>query len=335
MAVYFQPARDPWYKGPLELLASSLIGGMMQRDSAARDYKYKTRLAEDEAARNTAEAERQQAVKNGYLDQVMRGVNANGNQLPGTADFLAGAIGSGADLQKLQAYWLPQMLTVDQGNQKTVAPAWQNGTVGDGRSYQMGMSPQAAGTLDIARQKMALEQWEAQQQAAYRNRALGISAGNANRPNLTFANGMTDANGNPVMIDRKTGRVVPLTGVKMAQGGNDALDTILKKAQIVNAFYPPLKGGGQTDYVNMDINGTGGATGQASAYGQQREAMIKALLSGDTQVPVLGGSGGAGAGGKSITTDEIEKIANAKGINIGKAIRDAKALGYTVIQSKH
>ncbi len=220
----------------LYMIGGRFLDNMLARDAAARQYTYKSRLDAEAAARTEAE-------KRGYNDMLRTGARDNPTLQAGSADFLGGAVGSGANLQHLQGYWLPQMLTVDQGDQKTVAPAWPNGDVGDGRSYAMGVDPGKARELTDKMNMFNSElDWNKEQgmwERDYKNRALAQEAAlrRSAQQKQHSAQLMPDGKGGMVWVDPVTRSIVPAEGISPNTGSANFLETLLKTSGAYKNFY--------------------------------------------------------------------------------------------------
>lgn len=354
--------------GILDILGAYVLAPAIQRAAAARAYKDQSRLLEQKAALEQqnalAKLQAENDIKQGYIDMFRGGINANPNQMPGTADFLGGAVGSGANLKDLQEYWLPQYVTVDQGDKKTVAPLWQNGGISDGRSYAMGMSPKDAGALSLALQQEKFNEWKGRQEVA--KGWAGIA--NARASSYKMVPGYTDTNGNPVMADQY-GNIRPMAGVKAAQAMDmgKALEGALILSQItknLNAY----QNGGSPYNITFNGLGAGGAGGvSASAgigagdgqknYSETMYPLIEAALraslaqqgvsipqpdttglppqpNGGGATPMPAGTQGPKAKKRYITTDSIQEMAKKNNVPVEQVINEAKAQGYMVIQSR-
>ena len=166
MAVYFEPKRQDYTLGIIDLLGRHVLGPMMDRTSQAKRFEYEQRLLADQDARKVAEAQRQEAVKRGYLEQAAAGIRNNPHQLPGSAEFIPGMVGAGANMKDLQNYWIPQQEQIDLGGTKLSRPLFPDGQAGEGQQFDVTMTPQQIGMMDIAKQELALKDWKAHQEAA-------------------------------------------------------------------------------------------------------------------------------------------------------------------------
>ena len=272
MAVYFEPQRKPWYEGSLTMLAGTLLNNALQRTDKAKQFEYEQKLIADQDARKVAEAQRQEAVKRGYLDQAAAGIRNNPHQLPGSADFIPGMVGAGANMQHLQNYWIPQQEQIDLGGTKLSRPIFPDGQGGEGQSFGVTMTPQQIGMMDIAKQELALKDWKTRQEAAQGWAGVSNANRNANSPHYTMNGDYVDANGNVVMIDTKTGAVKTLPGIVKRPGAPVAQQNPMVNAKLASEIYKNVTGSypspqtlaaGDPIYkyilANMGIGGQGAA----------------------------------------------------------------------------
>ena len=159
MAVYFMP-RDRnnfWWGGGrgggvLDLIGQALIQPMLQRDALARQYNYDNRLAQQkhdlDLAMKNAEWDRRDYEARRFIE----GYNRDPRRSAGGGEMLAFLPGLGykGNVSDVAQWALPQMATIDQGNQKTVAPIYSGGFIGNGETYDMGLSPKEAADVAIA-----------------------------------------------------------------------------------------------------------------------------------------------------------------------------------------
>ena len=242
MAVYFEPQRKPWYEGSLTMLAGTLLNNALQRTDKAKQFEYEQKLIADQDARKVAEAQRQEAVKRGYLDQAAAGIRNNPHQLPGSADFIPGMVGAGANMQHLQNYWIPQQEQIDLGGTKLSRPIFPDGQGGEGQSFGVTMTPQQIGMMDIAKQELALKDWKTRQEAAQGWAGVSNANRNANSPHYTMNGDYVDANGNVVMIDTKTGAVKTLPGIVKRPGAPVAQQNPMVNAKLASEIYKNVTG---------------------------------------------------------------------------------------------
>lgn len=169
MAVYVIPRNrnNIWWGGGrgggggiLDLLSQALIQPMLQRDALARQYKYDERLANQkhnlDLQMKNAEWDRRDYEANRFIEAY----NRDPRRAVGGGEMLAflPGLGYNGNVSDVAAWALPQMMTIDQGNQKTVAPVYSGGFIGNGETYDMGLSPQEAGTLALAQRKAAFDE---------------------------------------------------------------------------------------------------------------------------------------------------------------------------------
>lgn len=249
MAVYFEPQRKPWYEGPLSMLAGTLLNNALQRTDKAKQFEYEQKLIADQDARKVAEAQRQEAVKRGYLDQAAAGIRNNPHQLLGSADFIPGMVGAGANMQHLQNYWIPQQEQIDLGGTKLSRPIFPDGQGGEGQSFGVTMTPQQIGMMDIAKQELALKEqelalkdWKTRQESAQGWAGVSNANRNANSPHYTMNGDYVDANGNVVMIDTKTGAVKTLPGIVKRPGAPVAQQNPMVNAKLASEIYKNVTG---------------------------------------------------------------------------------------------
>ena len=268
MAVYFEPQRKPWYEGPLSMLAGTLLNNALQRTDKAKQFEYEQKLIADQDARKVAEAQRQEAVKRGYLDQAAAGIRNNPHQLPGSADFIPGMVGAGANMQHLQNYWIPQQEQIDLGGTKLSRPLFSDGQAGEGQQFDVTMTPQQIGMMDIAKQELALKDWKTRQEAAQGWAGVSNANRNANSPHYTMNGDYVDANGNVVMIDTKTGAVKTLPGIVKRPDAPVAQQNPIVNAKLASEIYKNVTGSYPTPegdpiykYIlaNMGVSGQGAA----------------------------------------------------------------------------
>lgn len=280
MAVYFEPKRQDYTLGIIDLLGRHVLGPMMDRTSQAKRFEYEQRLLADQDARKVAEAQRQEAVKRGYLDQAAAGIRNNPHQLPGSAEFIPGMVGAGANMKDLQNYWIPQQEQIDLGGTKLSRPLFPDGQAGEGQQFDVTMTPQQIGMMDIAKQELALKDWKAHQEAAQGWAGVSNANRNANSPHYTMNGDYVDANGNVVMIDTKTGAVKPLPGIVKRPDAPVAQQNPMVNAKLASEIYKNVTGSYPTPetiaagdpiykYIlaNMGVSGTPGTPTDPSVPG--------------------------------------------------------------------
>ena len=280
MAVYFAPKRQDYTLGIIDLLGRHVLGPMMDRTSQAKKFEYEQRLLADQDARKVAEAQRQEAIKKGFLDQAANGIRNNPHQQPGSADFIPGMVGAGANMKDLQPFWIPQQEQIDLGGTKMSRPIFPDGQGGEGQSFDVTMTPQQIGMMDIAKQELALKDWKTHQEAAQGWAGVSNANRNANSPHYTMNGDYVDANGNVVMIDTKTGAVKTLPGIVKRPDAPGAQQNPMVNAKLASEIYKNVTGSypspatleaGDPIYkyilANMGVNGTPGTPTDPSVPG--------------------------------------------------------------------
>jgi hypothetical protein len=255
MAVYFAPSNkysaNVWTGngGVLDTISKLLIDPMVARDTAARQYKYQNQLAADAAIRAQAATDSERQYAETMRQKYLEGAHMNTGMVPGTAEMLAyaPAIGYQANIKDMQPYALGSQQTIDLGNQIVSRQVNPNGTSDNEAAFQVGMSPKDQGALDAANQAAAFNQQIAlqklgldKQETAARVAALGRSnrgggGGGAAAGSWTPLGGYTTNDGTPLMINRKTGQTVPLTGVKYSGSGGTGGGNVGEMIKAINA----------------------------------------------------------------------------------------------------
>ena len=286
MAVYFEPnRRNDTMLGVLNLVGRALIDPMIARTAEANKFEYEQRLLADQDARKVAEAQRQEEVQKGFLDQAATGIKNNPHQLPGSADFLSGMVGAGANMKDLQNYWVPQQEQLDLGGNKVSRPIFPDGQSGQGQSFGVTLTPQQIGMMDLAKQELALKDWKAHQESAQGWAGLSNANRNANSPHYTMNGDYVDANGNVVMIDTKTGAVKPLPGIVRRPDAPGAQQNPMVNAKMASEIYKNVTGSYPTPAVlaagdpiykyilaNMEASGTPGSPAYPPVQGTPNAA---------------------------------------------------------------
>lgn len=362
MAVYFAPRNSNriTINDILGMVGGRFLDSMMARDEAARQYKYRSRLdAEADARKADAvklaneEAERQRLAFIDHYEKDPRRALGGGGMLA-----YAPGIGYKGNVSDIAAWGLPQMLTVDQGDKKTVAPLWSGGEIGDGKSYDVGLSPKDAGDLDV-------KQGELKSLINYREGMLANERGRidlAGRPMWTLLNGYTDDNGNLIERDQ-WGNKRPAGGIKPVV---PEVDPIMRDLQILSILREGQDKGGSGGWgIDSDTSGKGDTPGFVQTLKETiAEDLIKRLypqLGGNGNVPFSGytpmykniGDGGlnayssalggpasaggatrspqtAGSGGKRISMADINKEARIQNRPPADLVREAQESGFTV-----
>ena len=335
MAVYFEPKRQDYTLGIVDMLGRYLLNPMMERSAQAKRFEHEQRLIAEADARKVAEAQRQEGVKNVFIDMLRNGANANPHQQPGSADFIGGAIGAGANMKDLQPFWLPQHEQIDLGGTKMSRPIFPDGQAGEGQQFDVTMTPQQLAQMAIAQKELAAKDWKMRQEVEQGWAGLNKS----NQPNYQFMQGYTDGNGNPVMIDPRSGQTRSISGIQPMSNGPNLQDLIKAREAIF----------GKKD----DNNGTrslwddGGMTG--AGLTPEMQAALQILDMGILEKvgvqmpgnPAPNPAPSSPKGGKTspktkpkgqVTMADIDAKAKANGMTREAAMADAEKQGYQIIK---
>lgn len=310
MAVYFAPPKQNNLStlGIIDLLGKYLVNPMIERSADARKVEQARQLEADK-----------RAYQQGLIDRLVAGANQN---LPaGVGDALAAIIGLGGNPQQAQDYFMPKPLEVDYGDRKTVyrrSPFDTTDITG-----QVGMSPKDAGTLELDKGKLALEDWYKKQQIANERARTGIMAQNANREQWGMMPGYTDENGNPVYINPQTGATRGVAGVKPIQVPRDPLDVYLKLATILSSL---SKGGGGGDSL---LGGSGGGV-SPGVIDMVTKSLLNEVGIGPQPAPAPAPNHGKSPG--TLTMADIDAKAKAYGMTREAVLADAEKQGYQIIK---
>lgn len=310
MAVYFAPHKQNNLStlGIIDLLGKYLVNPMIERSADARKVEQARQLEADK-----------RAYQQGLIDRLVAGANQN---LPaGVGDALAAIIGLGGNPQQAQDYFMPKPLEVDYGDRKTVyrrSPFDTTDITG-----QVGMSPKDAGTLELDKGKLALEDWYKKQQIANERARTGIMAQNANREQWGMMPGYTDENGNPVYINPQTGATRGVAGVKPIQVPRDPLDVYLKLATILSSL---SKGGGGGDSL---LGGSGGGV-SPGVIDMVTKSLLNEVGIGPQPAPAPAPNHGKSPG--TLTMADIDAKAKAYGMTREAVLADAEKQGYQIIK---
>ena len=323
MAVYFAPPKQNNLStlGIIDLLGKYIVNPMMERSADARKVEQARQLESDK-----------RAYQQGLIDRLVAGANQN---LPaGVGDALAAIIGLGGNPQQAQDYFMPKPLEVDYGDRKTVyrrSPFDTTDITG-----QVGMSPKDAGTLELDKGKLALEDWYKKQQIANERARTGIMAQNANREQWGMMPGYTDENGNPVYINPQTGATRGVAGVKPIQVPRDPLDVYQKLATIIGLLG---KGGGGGDSL---LGGSGGGV-SPGVIDMVTKSLLNEVGIGPQPAPAPAPNPAPSSpkGGKAspetkykgqVTMADIDAKAKAYGMTREAVMADAEKQGYQIIK---
>lgn len=290
MAVYVIPRdrNNIWRGGGrgggiLDLLGQALFQPMLQRDALARQYKYDERLANQKHDLDLAVKQADWDRRDYEANRVIEAYNRDPRRAVGGGEMLAflPGLGYNGNVSDVAQWALPQMITVDQGDQKTVAPVYSGGFIGNGETYDVGLSPQEAGTLALSTRAAELEEWKARQAVALEREKARRGAGPALVPLQGYAN---DA-GNPLLYNQYTGQTVPLYGAKPIQQQPNMAQTALTASEIVKNIFPP---GGADGNFGVQTGGEGAAGGDRVSVFRE---MLNALGGGRAPAPVFPGYG--------------------------------------------
>ena len=291
MAVYFEPQRKSWYEGPLGMLVGTVLNDALMRGQKAKEFEYMQRLRADEDARKIAEAQRAEDAKRGYLDRAWAGIQANPHQMSGAADFITGLVGAGANMVHMQNYWIPKQQELDLGDRKISRPIYPDGQAGEESSFYMGMSPHQLGMLDIARQELALKDWKARQDAA--QGWAGVS--NSNRPHYSLYGDYIDENGNPIIMDSRSGGYKPLPGITRRPETLGAKDDSLARLKAASEVYKNVKGtdlygtsdkGDEIYKYILSLMGINGASVEPDGKNQDTADLLADIIANNSPAPV-------------------------------------------------
>lgn len=309
MAVYFEPKRQDYTLGIIDLLGRHVLGPMMERSADARKVEQARQLESDK-----------RAYQQSMMDRLVAGANQN---LPaGVGDVLAAIIGLGGNPQQAQDYFMPKPLEVDYGDRKTVyrrSPFDTTDITG-----QVGMSPKNAGDLDIAKQNLTNDRWYKEQQVANERARTGIMAQNTNREQWGMMPGYTDENGNPVYVNPRTGATRGVAGVKPIQQPRDPLEVYQKLATVISLL--GKGGGGGGDSL---LGGSGGGVSPA-VIDMVTKGLLNEVGIGPQPAPAPAPNPGKSRG--VLTMADIDAKAEANGMTREAVLADAQKQGYQIIK---
>ena len=169
--------------GILDLLGQYLLQPMIMREMAAKQYDYDTRLVNQKHELDLQMKNAEWNRRNYEASRFIEAYNRDPRRAVGGGEMLAflPGLGYNGNVSDVAAWALPQMMTIDQGDQKTVAPVYSGGFIGNGESYDVGLSPQEAGALTLAQRKADFDEQMAREKNARewyvaRNAARGNGA---------------------------------------------------------------------------------------------------------------------------------------------------------------
>lgn len=233
MAVYFEPPSPTWadYIAPAaQELLGGLVRGMFDRDKQARDYKYQTRLAEDDQARKQAAIDRALA----YVSDPANSFDIRGNPEAAARSYMRASI-QGIPVDKiLETFGRPmQPYNVDLGDRAQIGTLDPVTGQMQGQDYALGLNPTRKYEQDEATRRQQM----ADRAANYRARQEAQV-----KPQL-----VQDANGQYTYLDPWTAGARP-TGVMGPTGGakDDPKALLGTYTQLLKQF---------TDYSGQPISG--------------------------------------------------------------------------------
>ena len=238
MAVYFEPRSPTWadYIAPAaQELLGGLVRGMFDRDKQARDYKYQTRLAEDDQARKQAAIDRALA----YVSDPANSFDIRGNPEAAARSYMGASLYGVPIDRVLETFGRPmQMYNADLGDRAQIGMLDPVTGQMQGQDYALGLNP-----------TRKYEQDEATRRQQMADRAANYRAGLARQGTQTPVNPqlVQDANGQYTYLDPQTAGARP-TGVMGPTGGakDDPKALLGTYTQLLKQF---------TDYSGQPISG--------------------------------------------------------------------------------
>lgn len=284
------PSRNISINGLLNTIGGGLINAMLQREMAAKQYKYDDRLAAsaaERAAQATAAANARQD------DLISRGdafYRENPNGVPGAGGLMGTmlALGAKGDWGQMQPYVLSTPQMTNLGDRTVMQQIQPNGSYTGKTVWQNGIAPADAEKLALAKQQQDYEQQLGQQQLALEKAKTGaqIAAMNRSGRSERRAQLLPDGKGGMVWVDPYSRTVTPAAGITTgaadAGSGGSTLEALLKAS---NA-YKNLYGG----------NGKSGGMSVLDDGSQQASQQMDPITFLKT-VGVLSGQGAAPGGG--------------------------------------
>lgn len=220
MAVYFAPQRtnNVSVMDVLNTVAGGLINAMLQREKAAKQFNYDSRLASEAADRQAQATQLANEREDAKQQIVYNDLQGNKTAPVGTPALAAygPAIGIKTDIKDVYPYVGANYEAVDQGGQKSIIPVFGNGTTGERQVFDVSMSPKEQADSDLAvntanfrqnidRQKLDLDRAATNAKiAALKKRTL--SSGSSGGGSWRYAKA---GDGSIVMYDTRTGEVKP------------------------------------------------------------------------------------------------------------------------------
>lgn len=279
MAVYFEPPSPTWadYIAPAaQELLGGLVRGMFDRDKQARDYKYQTRLAEDDQARKQAAIDRALA----YVSDPANSFDIRGNPEAASRSYMGASI-QGIPVDKiLETFGRPmQPYNVDLGDRAQIGTLDPVTGQMQGQDYALGLNP-----------TRKYEQDEATRRQQIADRAANYRAGLARQEAQVKPQLVQDVNGQYTYLDPRTAGARP-TGVvgPTGAGKGDPKALLGTYTQLLKQFTDPYSGQPISGYEDLvaglteEVRGlmTAMANGRTSQGGrtapQQRKGQEKEL----------------------------------------------------------
>ena len=235
MAVYFEPPSPTWadYIAPAaQELLGGLVRGMFDRDKQARDYKYQTRLAEDDQARKQAAIDRALA----YVSDPANSFDIRGNPEAAARSYMGASLYGVPIDRVLDTFGRPmQMYNADLGDRAQIGTLDPVTGQMQGQDYALGLNP-----------TRKYEQDEATRRQQMADRAANYRAGLARQEAQVKPQLVQDANGQYTYLDPRTAGARP-TGVMGPTGAKDDPKALLGTyTQLLRQF---------TDYSGQPISG--------------------------------------------------------------------------------
>ncbi|MCD8234646.1 MAG: UxaA family hydrolase [Cloacibacillus porcorum] len=260
--------------GIADILSAALISPMLQRDAAARDYKYQSRLAAEAAQRQAESEASKRSAYDAYtadLSDAFSGMGYN----PATGRALGRLIQLGANVKDAERYILPQTESYNTGKEivtRKVGP-YDNASIGDDYKLGVSMSPYQEAQSALTRDQFGLTKEQAAFERDYKNRSLAQDGWykrgmleNAGQDNVHPSQLMPMGDGAYYWVDSRSKNITP-SGFKVpSQSQKVDYETMLK---FINAVG---KGDGFTD-----PGGTGGSGGNPST-GLLEDLLAKAFI---------------------------------------------------------
>lgn len=338
MAVYFAPRNNynAWLGGGgrtgiLDILGQGLLQPMLMREMAAKNYQYEDRLRAAEAERAAAESQRgrdfetakiesERSYRDKNREGFMGGVRSMPGYVPGSDAVYGYAtdVGYNGNVSDLTGALMPKQEQVSTGDKLISRTMYPDGTAGGSTSFNVGLSPKDAGTLELARRNAAINEWATRQGVAQKWQALQPQAEGP------YADMMRRAE-IAAKIASVYGNLQPKGG-----GGNSLLGDMAggapgqaapgAGAELLPIISALLSVGQQQGPTFEDYQNAYGDMGPVADYG----GGLSALNTGGA--PQLSAPASPGSVGvkKSITLPKLGQFARDNNISIAQALEEAK-----------